>query len=105
VVIDDIALLQAGQAFGNLIDPARIEVLRGPQGTLFGKSASAGVVNVVTKDPTDYFTGYGEFSITDDEEYRVEGVVSGPLNDAGGFLVSGYYTNYDGFINNITTGS
>jgi iron complex outermembrane receptor protein len=105
VVLDDVALLQAGQAFGNLMDPARIEVLRGPQGTLFGKSASAGVVNIVTKDPTDYFTGYGQFSITDDEEYRLEGVVSGPTNDNGGFRVSGYYTNFDGFINNLTTGS
>jgi iron complex outermembrane receptor protein len=105
VVVDDVALLQAGQAFANLSDPARIEVLRGPQGTLFGKSASAGVVNIVTQNPTDYLTGYGEFSITDDEEYRVNGVLSGPMGEGGGFRLSGYYSDFGGFLNNLTTGS
>ena len=105
VVVDDVALLQAGQAFSSINDPQRVEILRGPQGTLFGKSASAGVVNIVTREPTDYFTGYGQFSVTDDEQYRAEGAVSGPINDAGGFRISGYWSNYDGYIDNLTTGS
>ncbi|WP_137681290.1 TonB-dependent receptor [Aurantiacibacter suaedae] len=105
VVVDDVALLQAGQAFSSISDPQRVEVLRGPQGTLFGKNASAGVVNIVTQDPTDYFTGYGQFSLTDDQQYRAEGAISGPLNDNGGFRVSGYFSDYDGYIDNLTTGS
>ncbi|MEL1251144.1 TonB-dependent receptor [Aurantiacibacter gilvus] len=105
VVVDDVALLQAGQAFSSITDPQRVEILRGPQGTLFGKNASAGVVNIVTQDPTDYFTGYGEFSITDDEQFRAQGAISGPLNDAGGFRLSGYWSDYDGYIDNLTTGS
>lgn len=79
VVVDDIALLQPGQAFGNLTDISRIEVLRGPQGTLFGKNASAGVINIATHEPTDNFTGYVEGLVTDDEEYRVSAMLSGPI--------------------------
>ncbi len=105
VVVDDVALLQAGQAFSSISDPERVEILRGPQGTLFGKNASAGVVNIVTKDPTDYFTGYGEFSITDDEQFRAQGAISGPINDAGGFRISGYWSDYDGYIDNLTNGT
>ena len=105
VVVDDVALLQAGQAFSSISDPQRVEVLRGPQGTLFGKNASAGVVNIVTKDPTDYFTGYADFSITDDEQYRAQGAISGPINDAGGFRISGYWSNFDGYIDNLTNGT
>ncbi|WP_144098614.1 TonB-dependent receptor [Croceicoccus sediminis] len=105
VVVDDVALLQAGQAFSSISDPARVEILRGPQGTLFGKNASAGVVNIVTRDPTDYFTGYTQFSVTDDEQYRAEAAVSGPINDAGGFRISGYWSDFDGYIDNLTTGS
>lgn len=105
VVVDDVALLQAGQAFSSITDPERVEILRGPQGTLFGKNASAGVVNIVTRDPTDYFTGYGQLSVTDDEQFRAEAALSGPINDAGGFRVSGYWSDYDGYIDNLTTGS
>jgi iron complex outermembrane recepter protein len=71
VVIDDVAVVQQGQAFSNLSDIARIEVLRGPQGTLFGKNASAGVINIVTKAPSDVLTGSAEGVVTTDGEARV----------------------------------
>jgi len=48
IVVDDVPLVRSSQAFSDLLDIERIEVLRGPQSTLFGKNASAGVVNVVT---------------------------------------------------------
>jgi iron complex outermembrane receptor protein len=57
VIIDDMPVVQQAQAFDNLADLQRIEVLKGPQGTLFGKNASAGVVNIVTKDPGRDFEG------------------------------------------------
>ena len=60
-VVDNVVLGRSGQAFTDLYDLERIEVLRGPQGTLFGKNASAGVVNITTKRPTDEFL---MFSIT-----------------------------------------
>lgn len=105
VVVDDIALLQTGQAFANLSDPARIEVLRGPQGTLFGKSASAGVVSIVTQDPTDFLTGYVQASATNDKEYRVEGAISGPLSENAGFRLNAYYSDFEGYLNNLFTGN
>jgi iron complex outermembrane receptor protein len=52
-VLDGVVLSSAGEAFGDMYDVQRIEVLRGPQGTLFGKNASAGVVNVVSRKPGD----------------------------------------------------
>ena len=55
VVIDDVATSQSGQALADLTDIERVEILRGPQSTLFGRNASAGVINVVTKGPTSEF--------------------------------------------------
>ncbi len=104
VVIDDIAVVQQAQAFANLSDIERVEVLRGPQGTLFGKNASAGVVNVVTKGPSDRFTGGFQLTATDDTEVRAEAMLSGPLGDSAGFRINGYYTYREGIFRNLTTG-
>jgi iron complex outermembrane recepter protein len=57
VIVDDMAVVQQAQAFDGLTDVERIEVLKGPQGTLFGKNASAGVINIVTKDPGNSLSG------------------------------------------------
>lgn len=105
VMIDDVPLLLPGQAIGNFADVARIEVLRGPQGTLFGKSASAGVISIVSQAPSSDFTGFVEANITDDEEYRTQAVISGPIDENGGFRVSGFYNNFNGFLNNLQTGN
>ena len=105
VMIDDVPLLLPGQALGNFADVSRIEVLRGPQGTLFGKSASAGVINIVSQAPTSEFTGYAEATITDDEEYRTQAAISGPIDENGGFRVSGFYNNFNGFLRNLQTGN
>ena len=105
VVIDDVAVVQQGQAFSNLSDIARIEVLRGPQGTLFGKNASAGVINIVTKAPSDVLTGSAEGVVTTDGEARVNATLSGPLGDSVGFRVNGYYVDRDGYIDNLETGN
>ena len=103
-IIDDVATVQAGQSIANLIDVERIELLRGPQSTLFGKSASAGVVIVNTKAPSEEFEGSIEFTATDDDEQRVEGSISGPLTDTLGYRLTAYWSDYDGFIDNIASG-
>lgn len=59
-VLDGVVLTRPGQSTLDLGEVERIEVLRGPQGTLFGKNASAGVVNIVTRNPTDEFRMFGE---------------------------------------------
>lgn len=105
VIIDDLPVVQQAQAFDALGDVQRIEVLKGPQGTLFGKNASAGVVNIVTKDPSKTLTGSLAFTAGTDSDYRGEASLSGPLGDNGsGFRLSGFYHNYDGNVRNLTSG-
>lgn len=104
VIVDDVALLQQAQAFSGLSDIARIEVLRGPQGTLFGKNASAGALNIVSQGPTRDFTGAVTGTATTDDEYRIDGVISGPIAEGVGFRINGFYGDRDGFIRNVFDG-
>lgn len=104
VVVDDIALAQQSQALTDLVDIERIEVLRGPQSTLFGKSASAGVISVTTKQPSDRFTARAEVKVTDDDEQRYALSLSGPITNTLAFRVSGTVSRYDGNVRNLYTG-
>ncbi len=79
------------QTFG-LFDVARIEILKGPQGTLFGRNATGGLVNTVTAKPTADTEGYAEFTAARFEQYRFEGAISGELSD-------GIYGRFSGFTN------
>jgi iron complex outermembrane recepter protein len=105
VIVDDLPVVQQAQAFDSLGDVQRIEVLKGPQGTLFGKNASAGVVNIVTRDPSKTLGGSIAFTAATDEDYRAEASLSGPIGDNGsGFRVSGVYHDFKGNVRNLTTG-
>lgn len=105
VMVDDVPVVQQAQAFNGLADIAQIEVLRGPQATLFGKNSSAGVINIVTAGPTDEFEGTVETSITDDDEWRVNASISGPLGTTAGYRLSAYQSDRDGHITNLTDGN
>jgi iron complex outermembrane recepter protein len=104
VIIDDMPVVQQAQAFDNLTDLARIEVLKGPQGTLFGKNASAGVVNIVTKDPDTEFGGSVAFTAASDSDFRGEATLSGPIGEDAGFRLTGFYHDFKGNIRNLTNG-
>ena len=78
-VLDGVVLSRAGEGFTDLFDVERIEVLRGPQGTLFGKNASAGVINITTQMPKNEFGGSVEASYFDRNEFRLKGAVNVPL--------------------------
>ncbi len=101
-VIDGVVIGRQGAGLNDLYDVERIEVLRGPQGTLFGKNTSAGLINIVTKRPTkefeaDFGLSYGTFN-----EVRLNGVVSGPV--AGEKLtgrLSTFKNTRDGTIDQI----
>lgn len=84
-----------------LIDMERVEVLRGPQPTLFGKNAIAGAVNITTRSPTDEFegsvSGLYEFN---HKEFQLTGVLSGPLSEGVEARVVGYYRTMDGYFYN-----
>lgn len=99
-VVDGVVLGRSGQAFGDLYDLERIEVLRGPQGTLFGKNASAGVINMTTRRPTDEFEGYLEVQLFQDNEYSLKGRFSGPLSDRARGSLTVLDKQFDGYIKN-----
>jgi iron complex outermembrane receptor protein len=100
-VVDGVVLGRSGQAFVDLYDLERIEVLRGPQGTLFGKNASAGVINITTKRPSDEFEGSFEATLFQDNEYRLKTSVTGPLNDNVSGSLTVLKSQFDGYINNV----
>jgi iron complex outermembrane receptor protein len=105
VVIDDVPQAFQAAAFSALVDVQQIEVLRGPQNTLFGKSASAGVINITTQPATDEFTARADAMTTDDNEYRVQGTISGPITDTLKFRLAANNSDYRGNIRNLTTGN
>jgi iron complex outermembrane receptor protein len=100
-VVDGVVLGRSGQAFGDLYELERMEVLRGPQGTLFGKNASAGVVNITTKRPTDEFEGYVDLGFYQDNETRLKAKVAGPLSDNARGSITAFKGDFDGFIRNV----
>ena len=100
-VVDNVVLGRSGQAFGDLYDLERVEVLRGPQGTLFGKNASAGVVNITTRRPGEEFEGYVSARFYEDNEYQLRGRVSGPLTDNLRGSLTVLNSEFDGYVQNV----
>ncbi|MEL7189335.1 MAG: TonB-dependent receptor [Pseudomonadota bacterium] len=96
VFVDGVFRSRSIGSLGDLANVQRVEVLRGPQSTLFGKNASAGVINVVTQEPQFEFGGsveavYGNFNTV-----VIKGDVTGPLSDNIAFSVDGSYNRRDG---------
>ncbi|MCY4426578.1 MAG: TonB-dependent receptor [Halieaceae bacterium] len=86
------------------MDVERVEVLRGPQGTLYGRNANAGVVNYISRRPTDEFEGYVRAAYLTDDETRLEGVLNLPISDSVGARLLVASTERDGFIENTGAG-
>lgn len=98
VVIDGVARARTGVALSELGDLERIEVLRGPQGTLFGRNTSAGLINVVTKTPdTSAFGVRAEATYGNYNDIRVAGSINIPLSDTAALRVEGSKETRDGF--------
>ncbi|WP_168453548.1 TonB-dependent receptor [Sphingopyxis microcysteis] len=85
-----------------LLDVERIEVLRGPQGTLYGKNTLGGAINVITRAPSDVFEARANASYAGpDNSWLVSGAVSGPIaGDALGFRIAASHRQQDGFLTN-----
>lgn len=104
-VIDGIPLARAGQGLADLIDVERVEVLRGPQGMLFGRNASAGLINVITKKPSqDKFGFEGRVGYGTDADFQAAASVTGPLSDTTSFRLTGFSNTRDGFVDNTFNG-
>jgi iron complex outermembrane receptor protein len=102
--IDGLYMPAAAQMLGELTDIASFEVLRGPQGTLYGRNTPVGALNVTTKKPTDEYeakvsVGYGSY-----DEAWTNGYVGGGLSNNTAGRLSFWYRDRDGYQDNLFTG-
>ena len=105
VFIDGVYRSRSAAALNDLPNLERIEVLRGPQSTLFGKNASAGVISVVTAKPNlDAVEGSASLTVGDYSQVIVKADVNGPLSETAGFSLSGSFNQRDGYYDNLAGG-
>jgi outer membrane receptor protein involved in Fe transport len=100
VFIDGVYRSRSAGAIGDLVDVSRVEVLRGPQSTLFGQNASAGVISVVTQKPQFETSGLIEATLGNYNQRILKGKVTGPLNDSLAYSLSGVINQRDGYFLN-----
>ena len=101
VHLDGIYIPDTNFALGEVFDLGRVEVLKGPQGTLYGRNATGGVVNIVSEAPGNVFAADGWVGYGSRNLVTAQGGVTVPLGDRGGVRVSGAYANDDGYTKNI----
>jgi iron complex outermembrane receptor protein len=104
IYIDDVYVSSSSAASFPLYDMERIEVLRGPQGTLFGRASSGGLVNFLTKRPTKQFDAYGEIGYSSFGHKYVEGAVGGPFTGSVRGRISARWEDSDGWYKNSLPG-
>ena len=105
VYVDGVYLGRPGMALTDLIDTEQVEVLRGPQGTLYGRNTSGGVVNITTKKPSFTFGATVEGSVGDYGYNQERLSITGPLvADKLAFRLTAFNTHRDGVLPNTTTG-
>jgi len=106
VFIDGVYRSRSASALSDLPNLQRVEVLRGPQSTLFGKNASAGVINVVTAAPSlDEVGGSASLVFGNYNQVIAKGDINGPLSDTFSVGLSGSYNTRDGYFTNLVNGS
>jgi iron complex outermembrane recepter protein len=98
VVIDGVYRPRNSVGFGDLGELERIEVLKGPQGTLFGKNTSAGVINVVTRKPSHELSAEVEFTVGNFGAYGISAAINGPLDEGAALRVYAARRTRDGYM-------
>ena len=105
VFVDGVYRSRSAAQIGDLADVQRVEVLRGPQSTLFGKNASAGVISIVTQSPKFTFGGNVEASYGNYNAMVIKGVVTGPLSETVAASFAAGYNKRDGYNSDLATGN
>ncbi|MGD1956733.1 MAG: TonB-dependent receptor, partial [Sphingomonadales bacterium] len=100
VFSDDVYRPSNGSNIANVFDLERVEVLKGPQGTLFGRNATGGLLHYITKDPEEELGGYVDLTVGEFNQVRGEGALNVPLGDIGAFRVAVLANSNDGWIRN-----
>ena len=103
VFIDGVYYPRPSSIVGSMTDLERAEVLRGPQGTLFGRNASMGAMNIVTKNPTDEHEGRISFGYGDYDEKRVSGYINSAISEMAAARLSFQVSKRDGYGENTYT--
>ena len=104
VIVDGVQQVNPAQFNQDLFDIEQIEVLKGPQGGLYGRNAIGGAIIITTKQPTDQFEGNVTAGVDNGFGYYLRGGISGPVSDNVFFRVAGSYYDTDGFIPNTFLG-
>ena len=104
VFVDGVYRSRSGNALSELGPLDRVEILRGPQGTLGGRNSSAGLINIYTAPPEFELGAYGAFTYGNYDAMRVEAGINVPLGDTIATRVDGVYFKRDGFYNDVTNG-
>ena len=105
VFVDGVFRARAGLALSDMPELERVEVLRGPQGTLFGRNTSAGALSIVTAGPKFELGGYVEASYGNYNETNLKGGITGPISDQLAVRVDGGWHKRDGYITEVNTGT
>ncbi len=100
---DEAYLATVSQGSLPMFDIQRVEVLRGPQGTLFGRNSTGGAIRFISAEPTKEVAGFLKATVGQDDWYRVEGAVSGPLSDTVQIRVAGVGHHRGGYLENSAT--
>lgn len=103
IYVDDVYFSRVASATFDFLDVAQIEVLRGPQGTLYGKNTTAGAINITTNQPTFDFEGKAEISVGNLDFKQAKAAISGPLSDKLAFRLALSSTSRRGTIYNVAT--
>ncbi|MBM4219994.1 MAG: TonB-dependent receptor [Gammaproteobacteria bacterium] len=103
--LDEVYISQMSGSGFMLYDMERVEILRGPQGTLFGRNATGGLANFVSRMPTQEFQGYVQGTVGDYDQYKLEGAIGGGITDTFAARLSGSYHVNDGYVDNRLTGT
>ena len=102
VVVDDVLTVNARQFVSQIFDVQQVEVVKGPQGAIYGRNASNGAIVITTRPPTQESEGYMKISYGTEDELGLEGSYSAGLSDRAAFRVSARMLERDGYFTNIT---
>jgi iron complex outermembrane receptor protein len=100
--LDGVYLSMPPMINGVFYDLARVEVLKGPQGTLYGRNATAGAINIITTQPGPVMGGYATFEAGNYGLFKTAGAVNLPVNDQLDVRVAGQFLNRDGYYSDNT---